>query len=137
EATLEMLAEELDASVPAIILPARFHVYQAIINHHLRTAIYRLVTESVVFKSTLNKFDRLCPIAKRVGKQLDHITAEERIGNRAYRKILENIDIRRDLLKLFFDAISTNSPKASFMSFRIASDLAKLAGEREVEGECL
>ena len=137
EATLEVLAEELNASVPAILLQARFHVHQAIIDHHLRTAIYRLITESVVFKSALNKLDRLCPIAKRVGKQLDRIAAEEHVSNDTYRKILQNIDIRRDLLKQFFDAISTNSSKASFMSFRIASDLAKLAGEKQVQGECL
>jgi len=137
EATLEMIANSLNSSVPASLLPSRFHVHQSLIDHHLRAAIYRLTTESVVFKSTLDKIDRFRPIAKRVCKQLDRIAAEERINNDTYRQILQNIDLKREMLQKFFDAISTNNSKSSFMSFRIASDLAKLVGERHVQAECL
>ena len=137
EATLEMIAESLNSSVPASLLPSRFHVHQSIIDHNLRTAIYRLTTESVVFKSTLDKLDRFRPIVKRVCKQLDRIAAEEHVNNNTYRQILQNIDLKREMLQKFFDAISTNNSKTSFMSFRMASELAKLAGERHVQAECL
>ena len=137
EATLEIIAESLNSSVPASLLPSRFYVHQSIIDHNLRVAIYRLTTESVVFKSTLDKLDRLRPIVKRVCKQLDRIAAEEHVNNDTYVQILQNIDLKREMLQKFFDAISTNSSKSSFVSFRTASGLAKLAGERHVQAECL
>jgi hypothetical protein len=137
EATLEMIADPLDPSVPTSLLPSRFLVHQSIIDHNLRAAIYRLTTESVVFKSTLDKLDRHRPIVKRVCKQLDRIAAEERINNDTYRQILQNIDLKREMLQKFFDATSTNNPKLSFISFRMASELAKLAGENHVQAECL
>ena len=137
EATLEMIADPLDPSVPTSLLPSRFQVHQSIIDHNLRAAIYRLTTESVVFKSTLDKLDQLRPIVKRVCKQLDRIAAEERINNDTYRQILQNIDLKREMLQKFFDATSTNNSKVSFMSFRMASELAKLAGEKHVQAECL
>jgi hypothetical protein len=135
--TLEMIAESLNSSVPASLLPSRFRVHQAIIDCHFGLAIYRLTTESMVFKSTFDTIDRIRPIVKRVGKQLDRIAAEERINNNAYRQILQHTDLKREMLKMFFDAISTNKSKTSFMSFKMASELAKLAGERNVQAECL
>ena len=137
EATLQMIAGSMDSSVPAIILPSRFRVHQAIIDHNLRIAMYQLTTESVVFKPTLDKLDRYRTIIKRVAKQLDRIAVEESVKNDMYREILQQIDLKRDMLKHFLDAISTNNSKSSFMSFRMASEIAKLASENHVQAECL
>ena len=135
--TLQMIAESLNSSVPASLLPSRFRVHEAIIDCHFELAIYRLTTESMVFKSTLDTVDRIRPIVKRVGKQLDRIAAEERINNDTYRQILQHTDLKREMLNTFLDALSTNKLKTSFMCFKMASELAKLAGEKYVQAECL
>jgi hypothetical protein len=91
----------------------------------------------MVFKSTFEKLEKSRPILKRVGKQLDRIAVEERIQNDTYRQILQQIDLKREMLKMFLDAVSTNNLKTSFTAFKMAGELAKLAGEKNVQAECL
>lgn len=137
ESTLQMLAESLDASIPIMLFPSRFRIHQALFEYHLNASIYHLVNESVVLKWSLEKLDHLHPILKRIGRQLDRIVAEENLSHDGHRQVLSNLNLKRDMLQAFFDGISTNGSKSSFMAFRTASELADTAKEHHVEAECL
>lgn len=136
--TLEMMAERLDTSVPAILLPSRFRVHQALIEYHVLTSVYRIVTHSAVNKWQLDKLDKLRPIARRVAKQLDRIATEERRPTDILRRqSLDLLDAKRDMIKSFFDSCSASGTKTSFTLFRSTSDIAKCVGEPHVQAECL
>ena len=136
--TLEMMAERLDATVPAILLPSTFRVHQALIEYHVLTSIYRIVTTSVVNQWQLDKLDNLRPIARRVAKQLDRIAVEEgRPSEPSRRQSLDMLDIKRDIIKSFYNASGTTSSKTSFTLFRSAREMARQVGETHVEAECL
>jgi hypothetical protein len=136
--TLEMMAERLDTTVPASLLPSRFRVHQALIEHHVWTSTQCIVTNSVVNKWQLDKLDNLRPIARRVAKQLDRVAAEEcRPNDTSRRQSLDLLDTNRDMIKSFLDACSASSTKTSFTLFRSTSDIAKRVGEPHVQAECL
>jgi len=135
---LEMMAERLDTSVPVVLLASRFRIHQALIEHHTLTSIYRIVTDSVVNKWQFDKIDKIRPIARRVAKQLDRMATEEgRPTDILRRQSLDLLDVKRDMIKSFFDACSASSTKASFTLFRMTSDIARSVGEPHVQAECL
>ena len=136
--TLEMMADRLDTTVPASLFPSRFRVHHALIEYHVLTSTYRIVTNSVVNKWQLDKFDKLLPIARRVAKQLDRIAAEEgRPNDTSRRQSLDLLDLKRDMIKSFFDACSASSTKTSFTLFRSTNDIAQRVGDPQVQAECL
>jgi hypothetical protein len=138
ETTLEMLARKLDAVLPTMLIISQFRVHQVLVEYLLVKAIDRLVSDTIVPRWALEKLDHVCPIVKRIKKQLDRMAAEDHIDKDLNRqKLIDTYDTKRDMLKYFADAIASKSVRTSFAAFRKAAELAKAVGEPKVQAECL
>ena len=137
EATLKMIGEVLNGSVPVILLSARFQVCKSYVDIVVQKAIERILTESTLSQSVLDKLAGLIHVLKRIRRQLERIAIKEHLHKNAYRLMVEIIDLKYEMLKAFVDATTTMKTKDSFNSFKSASELAQRAAEPLVQAECL
>jgi hypothetical protein len=137
EETLESIATALPTTLPALLLPSRFTVYAAHIDYLLIHVKHRLIEESTVSASTVKKVAHLIAIAKHIGLQLERLADEEHKFTERYRQRLIVFDGHYDMLKAFLEGARLSCAKEAFKSFVSARETAQVAGEKEVEAECL
>jgi hypothetical protein len=137
ESTLEMIANGLPSTLPGLLLPSRFRVYEAQVEYLLNHAKHCLIEYSSVSAFTLQKLDRLVPIVKYIGKQLDRLADEERTSTARYHDKLVVFDGLYGMFASFLEGSHIKDHGGSFHAFCAASKIAKLAEEKEVEAECL
>jgi hypothetical protein len=139
ESTLLSIAQAFPSPLITVLLPVRFMAFEALIYYHLHMGMDFVESDSIVFKSTLEKVDRLRSTLKRIIKQYDrHSSPDSKAEVGVCRQTLKIIGVRIDLLKTFYKAISgTPFSKSAFELFKSAADLAIIANELPVQGECL
>jgi len=138
ESTLLSIAQSLPSPIATVLLPIRFMAYEALINFHLQMGMDFIESDSIVFKSTLDKVGHLSPTLKRIIKQFDRLSAEDKAETAVCRQVLKTVEVKLDILKTFHQAIAaTPCSKTSFDLLKLASDLAMTAKEPRVQAECL
>ena len=139
ESALLSIAQSLPSAIATVLLPARFMAYQALIDFHLQMGMDFIESHSIVFKSTLDKIDHLRPTLKRIIKQFDRLSsAENKAEAMVCHQVLKTVEVKWDILKTFHQALTaTPCSKPSFDLFKLASNLAVIAKEPRVQGECL
>ena len=138
ESALLSIAQSLPSAIVTVLLPVRFIAYQALIEFHLQMGMDFIESDSIVFKSTLDKVDRLRPTLKRIVKQFDRLSTEDKGETAVCCQVLKTVEVKLDILKTFHQAITaTPFSKTSFDLLKLASDLAVTAKEPRVQGECL
>lgn len=139
ESMLLSIAQAFPSPPITVLLPVRFMAFEALIYYHLHMGMDFVESHSIIFKSTLEKVDRLRSTLKRIIKQYDrHSSPDSRAEAGVCRQTLKNIGVKFDLLKTFYKAISgTPFSKSAFELFKSAADLAISANELPVQGECL
>ena len=138
ELLLQTLAQKLPSSVPTMLLPLRLQVYKTLIQQYIRRACDRIASGSTLSRVTIDKLDRLIPIAKRIQRQLDRIALDENepVDNIS-RKDLVNFDLERTMLQAFLDGLAALTPLAAITFYDLAKTLAKPVNQPHIQAECL